>query len=146
MNRPPERSRCRRAFTLVEIIVVIVILGILATLIAPRILSRIGQAKHATAQANAAVLANATKLFMADCGGKVPEGATVMALWEKPSGVEEGQWKGPYVDSADQLKDPWGNLFMLVVPPKKNADFDIVSYGADKNPGGDGDNADVTKP
>ncbi len=146
MNRSPAQPARRRAFTLVEIIVVIVILGILATLIAPRILSRIGQAKNATAQANAAVLANATKLFMADCGGKVPEGASVMALWEKPGGVEEGQWKGPYVDSVDQLKDPWGVQFMLVVPGKKNVDFDIVSYGADKNPGGEGDNADVTKP
>ena len=145
MNRS-NRSLARRAFTLVEIIVVIVILGILATLIAPRIFSRIGQAKHATAESNAAVLANATKLLLADCGGRVPEGATIMALWEKPGGVEEGQWKGPYVDSVDQLKDPWGNQFVLVVPGKKNIDFDIMSYGADKNPGGSGDDADVVKP
>lgn len=145
MNAPSNRSR-RRAFTLVEIIVVIVILGVLATLIAPRIFSRIGQAKTATAESNAAVLANATKLLLADCGGRLPDGITIMALWEKPGGVEEGQWKGPYVDSADQLKDPWGNLFVLVVPGKKNIDFDVVSYGADKNPGGTGDDADVTKP
>jgi general secretion pathway protein G len=145
MNTPSTRT-ARRAFTLVEIIVVIVILGILATLIAPRIFSRIGQAKHATAESNAAVLANATKLLLADCGGKVPEGATIMALWEKPGGVEEGQWKGPYVDSVEQLKDPWGNLYVLVVPGRKNIDFDVVSYGADKSPGGTGDDADVTKP
>jgi general secretion pathway protein G len=69
-----------------------------------------------------------------------------MALWEKPGGLDEGQWKGPYVDSIDQLKDPWGALFVLVVPGRKNVDFDIVSYGADKAPGGDGDNADITKP
>jgi len=136
----------RRAFTLVEIIVVIVILGILATLIAPRILGRISQSKSAVAGSNAAVLASATKLFLADCGGRVPEGATIMALWEKPSGVEEGQWKGPYVDSVDQLKDPWGQLFILVVPGRKNIDFDVVSYGADKSPGGEGDDADITKP
>lgn len=144
MNR--NTLRRRRAFTLVEIIVVIVILGVLATLIAPRIFGRIGQAKTATAESNAAVLAGATKLLLADCGGRLPDGITIMALWEKPGGLEEGQWKGPYVDSADQLKDPWGNLFVLVVPGKKNVDFDIVSYGADKNPGGTGDDADVTKP
>ncbi len=144
MNR--STHRLRRAFTLVEIIVVIVILGILATLIAPRILGRIGQSKRAVAESNAAVLANATKLFLADCGGRMPDGATIMALWEKPGGLDEGQWKGPYVDSIDQLKDPWGALFVLVVPGRKNVDFDIVSYGADKAPGGDGDNADITKP
>jgi general secretion pathway protein G len=144
MNR--STHRLRRAFTLVEIIVVIVILGILATLIAPRILGRIGQSKSAVAESNAAVLANATKLFLADCGGRMPDGATIMALWEKPGGLDEGQWKGPYVDSIDQLKDPWGALFVLVVPGRKNVDFDIVSYGADKAPGGDGDNADITKP
>jgi len=144
MNR--STHRLRRAFTLVEIIVVIVILGILATLIAPRILGRIGQSKSAVAESNAAVLANATKLFLADCGGRMPEGASIMALWEKPGGLDEGQWKGPYVDSIDQLKDPWGAMFVLVVPGRKNIDFDIVSYGADKAPGGDGDNADITKP
>lgn len=148
MNHSTRRSNrsLRRAFTLVEIIVVIVILGILATLIAPRILSRIGQSKHSVAESNAAVLANATKLFLADCGGKMPEGASIMALWEKPGGLDEGQWKGPYVDSSEQLKDPWGVNFVLVSPGKKNVDFDVVSYGADKNPGGTGDDADITKP
>lgn len=136
----------RRAFTLVEIIVVIVILGVLATLIAPRLLNRIGQSKAAVASSNAAVLANATRLMLADCGGRMPEGATILALWEKPGGLEEGQWKGPYVDSREQLKDPWGEMFILVVPGRKNLDFDIVSYGADKKPGGEGDDADIVKP
>ncbi len=144
MNRTTRTTR--RALTLVEIIVVIVILGVLATLIAPRILSRIGQSKNAVAGSNAAVLANATKMFLADCGGRMPEGATITALWEKPAGLEEGQWKGPYVDSADQLNDPWGKPYILVVPGKKNLDFDIVSYGADENPGGDGEDADIVKP
>jgi general secretion pathway protein G len=140
-NRPS-----RRAFTLVEIIVVIVILGVLATLIAPRLLNRIGQSKAAVAASNAAVLANATRMMLADCGGRMPEGATILALWEKPGGLEEGQWKGPYVDSREQLKDPWGEMFILVVPGRKNIDFDIVSYGADKKPGGEGDDADIVKP
>jgi general secretion pathway protein G len=140
------RQAGRRAFTLVEIIVVIVILGVLATLIAPRLLNRIGQSKAAVAGSNAAVLANATRLMLADCGGRMPEGATILALWEKPGGLEEGQWKGPYVDSREQLKDPWGEMFILVVPGRKNIDFDIVSYGADKKPGGEGDDADIVKP
>jgi general secretion pathway protein G len=144
MNRS-NTPRRRRAFTLVEIIVVIVILGILATLIAPRIFSRIGQTKTAVGGSNAAALASATKLLLADCGGRMPEGATILALWEKPGGLEEGQWKGPYVDSTDQLKDPWGDSFILLEPGKKNQDFDIVSYVADNNPGGEGDNAEVIK-
>ena len=142
-----KNRTARRAFTLVEIIVVIVILGVLATLIAPRILSRIGQSKRSVAESNAAVLANAMRMMLADCGGRMPEGATIMALWEKPGGLEEGQWAGgPYVDSRDQLKDPWGELYILVAPGKKNLDFDIMSYGADKKPGGDGEEADVVKP
>lgn len=134
----------RRGFTLIEAIVVVVIIGVLAALIGPRLLSRIGQSKRAVAEGNAASLSTAMKLFIADHGSP-PEGATIDILWERPSNVEEAKWQ-PYVDSKDKLKDPWGNAFVLVIPGQKNYDFDIVSYGADGKPGGEGDNADVVKP
>jgi general secretion pathway protein G len=142
MNRINRRSRARRAFTIIEVIVIVVILGVIAAVIAPRLLSRVGQSKQAVAASNAASLATAMKLYVADCG--MPEsGASINILVERPSNVDESVWKGPYVDNADALKDPWGNLFILVIPGQVNADFDIVSYGKDGQAGGEGENADI---
>ncbi len=143
--------RCRRAvvpsraFTIVEIIVVIVIIGVLATLIAPRLLSRVGEAKSTAARSKGQTLATSVQSFMLDCGG-LPNGATLDILMNRPGDVDAAAWKGPYLQNSDQLLDPWGRLYVLIVPGKKNVDFDIVSYGADGQPGGEGDNADVTTP
>jgi general secretion pathway protein G len=145
LERNPGACRTRAAFTIIEVLVIIVIIGVIAAVVAPRLIGRIGAAKTAMAEANASTLATAMKTFQLDCG--LPEsGATLGVLWERPSNVAEGSWKGPYVDNADMLKDPWANPFVLVIPGQKNVDFDIVSYGADGQPGGTGDNEDVRKP
>ncbi len=141
----PPSPRSRRGFTLVEIIVVIVILGVLATVIAPRLIGRVGQAKHSTASANASSLATAVKTFMID-SGKKPDGSSLDFLLKRPGDIDESGWRGPYIDNADMLKDPWGRTFMIVVPGEKNPDFDIVSYGADGKPGGTGEDEDIRKP
>lgn len=138
-------QKVRRAFTLIEIIVVIVIIGVLATLIVPRLIGRVGQAKSSAAANNAQSLASSFESMRIDCGGTIPAGIGLEALFEKPAGVEG--WKGPYVKNKDELLDPWGKPFVLVMPGKRNqADFDVVSYGADGQPGGEGDNADIVKP
>ncbi|MGQ0628985.1 MAG: type II secretion system major pseudopilin GspG [Phycisphaerales bacterium] len=143
VSRLARRLPVARAFTIVEIIVVIVIIGVLATLIAPRLINRIGQAKSSTAQANAQTLATAVESFIADVG-TTPSGPSLMFLFERPGDVDATKWHGPYVKNIDQLKDPWGNEFMLIVGSgTKNADFDILSYGADSKPGGEGDSADI---
>jgi general secretion pathway protein G len=141
---PEERApfRRRRAFTLMEAIVVIVIIGVLAAVVAPRLLGRIGQSRTATAKSNAAALASAMRSYQIDCG--LPEsGATIGVLYERPGGVEEGKWKGPYVDNVDDLKDPWGREYILRIPGEHNVDFDIVSFGKDGQPGGEDEDADV---
>jgi general secretion pathway protein G len=131
----------RRGFTIIEVIVIVVILGVIAAVIAPRLLGRVGQSKRAVAQSNATALSTAMKLFANDHG--MPEaGSSIMILWERPPNVEESAWS-PYVDNADALKDPWGNLFVLEIPGNVNVDFDIVSYGKDGQKGGDGENEDV---
>lgn len=135
----------RRAFTIVEIIVVVVIIAVLATLIAPRLIGRVGQAKASTAKANANTIAQAVRTFMLDCGN-IPAGAGLEMLRQRPADVDAAAWKGPYLDNDDQLKDPWGRPFVIIVPGTKNVDFDIVSYGADGQPGGEGDNADIVAP
>lgn len=145
MNVGKKTIGTRRAFTLIEVIVVILIIGVLAAVIAPRLIGRVGQAKTAAAASNANSLATAVKLLFADVG-TVPPGTSIQALWECPSGVEKTAWKGPYVDSQDKLNDPWGRPFILVIPGKTNVDFDVVSYGADGQPGGEGENVDITKP
>lgn len=138
--------RAQRAFTLVEAIVVIIIIGVLATLIAPRLIGRVGQAKRSTAESNAASLASALKTCMIDLGGRLPPGTSIDILYTRPGDAEASAWKGPYVDNPDQLKDPWGKKFIIVIPGQKNVDFDVVSYGADGKPGGQDDDADVIKP
>jgi general secretion pathway protein G len=135
----------RRGFTIVEVIVIVVILGIIAAVIAPRLLGRVAESKRSVAASNAAALATAMKTFIVDCG--MPEsGASIMILWERPGNVSERDWKGPYVDNPEQLRDPWGNLYVLRVPGQKNVDFDIVSYGKDGQPGGEGEAEDIVKP
>lgn len=146
-SNAPVRRRSRHAFTIIEVIVIVVILGVLAAIIAPRLLGRIGQSKRAVAEANAASLASAFKLFMADSGRAPESGTTLDVLWTRPGDLAEGEWRGPYVDSADDLMDPWGNKFVLLMPSQHgHADFDIVSYGADGAPGGEGDDEDIIKP
>ena len=137
-----RRMHAARAFSLTEVLVAIVIIGVLAAIVVPRLLGRVGQSKVASAKSSISSLVTAMQAYRLDCGD--PEsGADLGILWERPSNVAENAWKGPYVENADALIDPWGHPYELVIPPQHNADFDIVSYGADGQPGGEGDNQDI---
>lgn len=131
-------------FTIIEVIVIVVIIGVIAAVVAPRLIGRIGQSKQAIAKSNASNLASQINLFRADHGA-LEDGATIDILFERPSNVAEDKYE-PYVQSAESLMDPWGRKFVLRLPGVKNRDFDVVSYGADGEEGGEGENADVVAP
>lgn len=137
-------SRRGRGFTIVEIIVVVIIIGVLAAIVAPRVLGRVGQSKRAAAEATASTIAQQVALYMADVGAP-PPGGDLSFLVDRPSDVPEDKYKS-YLQKREDLLDPWGKPFVLVIPGQKNKDFDIVSYGADGQQGGEGDNADIIKP
>jgi general secretion pathway protein G len=150
MNKTNGKSagvrRARRGFTLIEAIVIVVILGVLASVIGLRLIGQVGKSEQAVAKSGAAQLVTAMQLFLADHGSSVRlDEIDIEALYTEPDGVT-GDYE-PYVSNPDQLNDPWGNRFVLVYPGEKNVhDFDIVSYGADGQPGGEGDNADIVMP
>ncbi len=136
--RSPRRHG---AFTLIEFLVVITIIGILATLIIPKVINRGGEAKVAVARQKVAVLEAKVAEFQVDCGRLPSPQEGLRALVQPPADVGE-KWKGPYVGEKDIL-DPWGRELIFVSPGRHNADFDIVSLGADGQEGGERENADV---
>jgi len=142
-DAPRPRRTARRAFTLMEIIVVVTIIALLATLVAPRLLGQLGGAKKNVAKAGTASLASAVTLYVTDIGRtSVPEDMDLNILLVGPDAG--GGPNGPYISKAEDLLDPWGNPYELIVPGEINPDFDIVSYGEDGVAGGEGINADIT--
>lgn len=139
-----SRRRRGRGFTIIEVIVIITIMGIIAAVVVPRLFGRIGQSRQARALADASTIAGQVEAFMIDVG-KLPDSTNLEFLRVEPSGMG-GTWRGPYLRNDDALKDPWGNPYVLRVPGEKNTDFDIVSYGADGQPGGEGEDADIIAP
>ena len=133
-----------RGFTLIEIMVVIVILGILAGLIVPRIMGRPEEAKQLKAQLQIESLETALKLYKLDSGMYPATEQGLQALVEKPdTGAIPGKWReGGYLEKGRLPKDPWGNDFVYL-SPGAHGDYDIVSYGADGVPGGEGKNKDI---
>lgn len=139
-----NKRRNARGFTIIEVIVIITIMGIIAAVVVPRLFGRIGQSRQARALADANTIASQVEAFMIDVG-KLPDSTNLEFLRVEPSGMG-GTWRGPYLRNDEALIDPWGNPFVLRVPGEKNTDFDIVSYGADGQPGGEGEDADIIAP
>jgi general secretion pathway protein G len=124
----------RRGFTLLEIIVVVTIIALLATLVAPKLLQNIWKSKQKVAQAEVASIAQQIGIYLADNGlSRPPEDMDLSVLTTGPSAALD----------PDDLIDPWGRTYVLVVPGEHNNDFDVISYGGDGEPGGDGEDADV---
>jgi len=137
-------KRDSRGFTLIEIMVVIIILGILAVYIGPKIMGRPEEARRTKAKVDISALETALKLYKLDNGVYPSTEQGLQALVEKPeSGAVPTKWRdGGYLDKNKVPRDPWGNDFVYL-SPGVHGDFDIISYGSDGVPGGEGQNMDV---
>jgi general secretion pathway protein G len=133
-----------RGFTLIELMVVIVILGILAGLIIPRIMGRPEEAKQLKAKMTIESLETALNLYKLDNGGYPDTEQGLQALIEKPeTGNIPKNWReGGYIEKGKLPKDPWGNDFVYL-SPGVHGPYDIISYGYDGVPGGEDKNKDI---
>ena len=131
-------------FTLIEIMVVIVILGILAALITPRIMDRPEEARRTKAEVQMRAIEQALKLYRLDNGQYPRTEQGLQALVASPaSGPPARKWRqGGYLERSKVPKDPWGAGYIYLCPGL-HGDFDLISYGADNQPGGEGKDADV---
>ena len=144
LNNKKLTRTSRRGFTLIEIIVVVMIIAVLATLIAPRLMSRVGTAKQTAAKAKAATIAKTINLYVLDMGlSKPSDDFDLEILLLSPE--DGGGPQGPYLERADDIIDPWGNPFEVIVPGEVNASFDIISFGEDGEEGGEDVSADITQ-
>ena len=145
-NRAFSNMRMRPAglrqagFTLIEIMVVVVILGILAAIVAPNVISRIDDAAITRAKQDIRGIESALKLYYMDNSRYPSTDQGLDALTTRPNDPSVRNWRGPYLDKLP--KDPWNNTYRYLYPGQ-NGEFDVFTYGADGQPGGEGINAEI---
>ena len=135
--------RHHRGFTLLEMLVVMVIIGLLAGLVGPRIFSKVDSSKVQTAQVQIKMIESALQIMRLDVG-TLPDGeAALQWLVREPEDpAVRATWKGPYLDGQIPV-DPWNNPYKIVAPGPNGKPFAVISYGADGRTGGEGLNADI---
>jgi general secretion pathway protein G len=138
---PSPVPRRVRGFTLIEILVVVVILGILAAIVVPRVMERPGEARVTRAKQDIQGVVTALSLYKLDNFAYPSSEQGLDALVSKPAGQPDApNWKGPYLDRV--ARDPWGKPY-LYQHPGQHGEIDVYSLGADGKPGGEGEAADV---
>ncbi len=132
-------TRRQRGFTLIEILIVVIIIGLLASLVGPKLFGKVGAAKQKTAKAQIELFGTALDAFRLDVGRYPTSEEGLKALREKPSGADA--WTGPYLPKEIPV-DPWGRAYVYRSPGEQH-EYEIVSLGLDGAEGGDGENQDV---
>ena len=142
MYRPRSSHTAKSAagFTLLELLVVMVIIGLLAGYVGPKLFAQIGKSQTKVTKAQIDGLSKALDQYRIDTGRYPTSDQGLAALLTQPPG--EQKWAGPYLTKAVP-KDPWGNDYRYVAPGE-HGDYDLVSFGRDGRPGGDGEDADIT--
>jgi len=136
------RRKSQRGFTLVELLVVMVILGLLASLVLPNFFGQAASARKKTALVQMRTLGTALDAYALDTGRYPSTSEGLQALIEQPSGLD--MWDGPYL-KGNIPKDPWGGAYEYAGPGDgSGGDYEIICLGADGRRGGDEDNADIS--
>ncbi len=135
-------KNCQRGFTLIEIMVVVIILGILAGIVVPRLLDRPEEARRTKAAVQIRSLEEALSLYKLDNGFFPATEQGLQALVSQPESgrIPQNYREGGYINKIPE--DPWGNNYVYLSPGIQG-EYDIISYGADGEPGGEGKDADV---
>jgi general secretion pathway protein G len=141
MTQPPRTPHAAAGFTLLELLVVILIIGLLTGIVAPRFLSQISRSETTAAKAQMDAFDKALQAFRIDMGRYPSTGEGLQALVSAPG--NDPRWRGPYLKDNVPL-DPWGSPYQYRQPSTRGKDFDLLSYGRDKAAGGTGDDADIT--
>ena len=137
-----RRRTIRKGFTLIEILVVVMIIVMLASLVAPRLFKGLGKTKRDIARSKITVIENGLGQFMLNCGRYPTTEEGLESLRQCPSGLEE-TWSGPYAKKSDLL-DVWNNAYQYDAEGSINVgSYDVYSFGADGESGGEGDNEDI---
>ena len=136
-------ARPSAGFTLLEMLVVLVIIGLIASLVGPRLFSRVDTSKVQVADTQARLLRGAVETFQLEVG-RIPTAEEGLAvLFTAPTEERaRSRWRGPYLDEAVP-SDPWGTPYQYSIPGRDGLPFAIYSYGADGKPGGEGNDADI---
>jgi len=140
MQKRYKAMNRQSGFTLMELLVALVILGMLAGVVGPRIMKYVSSAKSDTAKVQIEDLVTAMHMYQLEVGQYPSQSDGLDALVEAPRGSVG--WNGPYLSKPRVPKDPWGKEYQYRYPGEHGS-FDIYSYGADDSPGGEGDDADV---
>ena len=133
--------RHQAGFTLVELLVVLIILGLIAAFAAPRVIKFVGGAKSDSAKIQVERLSGVLDLYRLQVGRYPSDGEGLGALIEAPA--DAPNWDGPYLKKADALTDPWGRPYLYRFPGE-HGDYDLYSLGADGQDGGEGEDRDRT--
>ena len=139
-NKLKLRLLGKGGFTLLELLIVMIIIGLLAALIGPKMIGRVGESRQTVAKQQIEGFSSALEMYKLDTTKYPTQEQGLEALVTQPQGINN--WKGPYLKKKFIPKDPWGNNYVYTYPGE-HGDYDMVSYGADGNSGGDGEDKDV---
>jgi general secretion pathway protein G len=141
LTRRRSRSRGERGFTLVEMLVVITIIGLIMSLVGPRVLNYLGESKVKAAKIQIQSFTSALDLFYLDAGRYPSTAEGLTALVKPPGGLTA--WNGPYLKGGTVPNDPWGRPYIYRSPGERS-NYEIISYGSDGQEGGTGTAADIS--